>query len=173
MTLTKIIRYFYFQPLFNKKPFKAVQYGQIKIDPCLIAAFGKFLENLGFLVVREMHLHLRRLPQRILPPVNIPNDKQTNKIHSAKFKETQILTSLLNITTLLVTYEKYVTRFRDVVVVLILRVCTWVFQFPLKRSCPYNDHGYSLYYCNYYFDFFTRAHFCIALLCAKCFSIKK
>ena len=121
------------------------------------------------LVVREMHLHLRRLPQRILPPVNIPNDKQTNKIHSAKFKETQILTSLLNITTLLVTYEKYVTRFRDVVVVLILRVCTWVFQFPLKRSYPYDSCGY-LRGCRYDFDFFTRAHFCIALLCAVFFN---
>ena len=39
----------------------------------------------------------------------------------------------LNITTPRVTYEKYATRFRDVVVVLILRVCTFLHRFALRK----------------------------------------
>ena len=62
--------------------------------------------------VRKMYLHLRRF--------NISNNKKIH-IHSTKLEKAGIVTSLLNIATR-VTYEKYVIRFPDVVVVLILQM---------------------------------------------------
>ena len=59
----------------------------------------------------------------------------------------------LNITTPRVTYEKYATRFRDVVVVLILRVCTFLHRFALRKMLFnqavkdfFNFHAASLTY---------------------------
>ena len=59
----------------------------------------------------------------------------------------------LNITTPRVTYKKYATRFRDVVVVLILRVCTFLHRFALRKMLFnqavkdfFNFHAASLTY---------------------------
>ena len=83
--------------------------------------------------------------------------QQTNQVHSAKFKQARIVSSLLNITTPRVTYEKYASWFLDVVVVLILRVWTSVFYFPVKHSRPYKNCGYSRG-CKYDF-YFLFTHF--------------
>lgn len=56
-----------------------------------------------------MHLELRRLPQQILQPVDIPK-KITDQVHPTKFEMAITVTSLLNVATH-VTYEKYSTRF--------------------------------------------------------------
>ena len=81
--------------------------------------------------------------------------QQTNQIHSAKFKQARIVSLLLDITTPRVTYEKYATRFLDVLFALILRVWTSVFCFTVKHSLPYKNCGYSRG-CKYDFDFFTH-----------------
>ena len=96
--------------------------------------------------------------------------QQTNQVHSAKFKQARIVSSLLNITTPRVIYEKYASWFLDVVVVLILRVWTSVFYFPVKHSRPYKNCGYSRGCKNDFYFLFT--HFLIAFLCALCSSIK-
>ena len=81
--------------------------------------------------------------------------QQTNQIHSEKFKQARIVSLLLDITTPRVTYEKYATRFLDVLFALILRVWTSVFCFTVKHSRPYKNCGYSRG-CKYDFDFFTH-----------------
>ena len=81
--------------------------------------------------------------------------QKTNQVNSAKFKQARIVSSLLNITTPCVTYKRYASRLLDVLVVLILRVCTWVFYFPVKHSRPYENCGYSRG-CKYNFDFFIH-----------------
>ena len=50
LTLNKIIRYFYFQPLLTTNLRRLFSTDRWKIDLCLVAAFGKFLADLGFLV---------------------------------------------------------------------------------------------------------------------------
>ena len=50
LTLTKIIRYFYFQPLFITNLWRLFSKDTWKVDLRLVATFDKFLENLGFLV---------------------------------------------------------------------------------------------------------------------------
>ena len=100
---------------------------------------------LGFLVL--MLFGKCRFTSSSLTSMNLAanqySKQQTNQVHSAKFKQARIVSSLLNITTPRVTYEKYASWFMDVVVVLILRVWTSVFYFPVNHSRPYKNCGYS------------------------------
>ena len=150
--MTKIIRYI------KKNLSRLFSTDSWEIDLWLVATFEKFLENLGSLV-----LHLCREPQRILPLTVIFERK--NKVHSAKFKQARKVSSLLNTTKPRVTDEKFTARFLDEVVVLVLRVCTWVFKFPVKHSRSYNNCSYSRG-CKYDLDFLIRADFCFTFLCA-------
>ena len=63
--------------------------------------------------------------------------QETNQVHSVKFEKAGVVTSLLNICTL-VAYEKYATRLPDVLVVLIQRV----FQFSVEHSRPFGNQPY-------------------------------
>ena len=88
-----------------------------------------------------MHLHLRCLPQRILPPINTPNDKKTKfPQQSLKRLESWRCCSTSSLTCYLRKIRHSVPACGGRIDITSVNVSVLV---PSKKSRPYNNHGYS------------------------------
>ena len=172
LTLNKIIRYFYFQPLLTTNLWRLFSTDRWKIDLCLVAAFGKFLANLDFLVPllfeKCVYIFVAYHNESCCKLIF----RTTNKQYSLRKVQRLRSWHRCSISPHHVLHTKSTPHGSGCRGGIDIRVYTWVFQLPLKHSRPYYSCGYPRGY-KYDFDFFTRAHFCIALLCARCFSIRQ
>ena len=114
--------------------------------------------HLGFLFL--VFLEKCRFTSSSLTTMNlaansIPNKKQTKLIQQSLIRPKSCGRCSISPHHVLQNENDYASWFLDVVVILIPRMCKWVFYFLVKQSRPYKNCGYSRG-CKYDFDFFTH-----------------